>query len=47
MPQQVEFEGLDRQVGDQLQRLDRGADSGEGLLVAMAVQQHRFVRHRL
>ena len=40
------IEGLDRQIGDQLQCLDRGADSGKGLLVAMAVQQRRFVRHR-
>ena len=39
MPQQVEFEGLDRQFGDQLQCLGGGADGVERLLVAMAVQQ--------
>ena len=39
MPQQVEFEGLDREARDQLQRLDRGAEGAERLLMAMPVQQ--------
>ena len=38
--------GFDLEAGDELQCLDRGADSGEGLLVAMAVQQRGLARHR-
>ena len=45
MPQQVEIEGFDP-VRDQLQGFDRGGGRAERLLVAMAVQQRGFPRHR-
>ena len=46
MPQQVEFEGFDLQFRDQLQGFHCRGYRAERLLVAMAVQQRLFPRHR-
>ena len=46
MPQQVEFERLDGEAGDQLQRLHRGPDGSKRFLVAMPVQQCGPAFHR-
>ena len=45
MPQQVEFERLDGEAGDQLQGLHRGPDGAESFLVAMPVQQRSPAVH--
>ena len=46
MPQQVDFERLDSEAGDQLQRLHRSPDCSKGFLVAMPVHQYGPAFHR-